>query len=198
LAALSDEELLEQVCGGSEPHFTQLYERYFSRIYGFVYSRVRNHADAEELVQETFTVVFRSARAFSGRSSPVGWIYGIARNTVYNHLRRARTHGERLNQAGPDALQSVDSRCSPDPEQQLSMDRFLGTLGARLRGLSDWQAEVFFLRHVENLPIQEISRRTCRSSNAIRSGLYRVKRVLLASAEAASPPVPLTQARIEP
>ena len=52
-------------------------------------------------------------------------------------------------------------------------------IDARLQSLSDWQAEVFFLRHVENLPIREISRRTLRSSDAIRSGLYRVKRLLV-------------------
>jgi DNA-directed RNA polymerase specialized sigma24 family protein len=46
-------------------------------------------------------------------------------------------------------------------------------------GLADWQAEAFFLRHAENLPIHEISRRTDRSADAVRSGLYRVKRLLV-------------------
>ena len=61
LTSWPDEALFEAVCAGSEPHFNVLYTRYFRRIYAFVYQRVRNHADAEELVQETFTVVFRGA-----------------------------------------------------------------------------------------------------------------------------------------
>ena len=189
LKTLMDEELFERVRKGSEPHFNALYERYFQRIYNFVYLRVRNHADAEELTQETFTVVFRSAAAFSGRSSPLGWIYGIAKNTVYNHLRRTRTQGERIEQAGPDALRSSSPHWCFNPEEQLSLDRYIRALDERLAEVSDWQAEVFFLRHVENLPIREISRRTARSSDAIRSGLYRVKRLLVEAGELGQAPL---------
>jgi DNA-directed RNA polymerase specialized sigma24 family protein len=59
------------------------------------------------------------------------------------------------------------------------MRRYARAIDSRLRSVSEWQAEVFFLRHVEDLPIREISRRTMRSSDAIRSGLYRVKRLLV-------------------
>jgi RNA polymerase sigma-70 factor, ECF subfamily len=179
LSVLTDEELFEGVRCGEESHFNALYERYFQRIYNFVFLRVRNHADAEELTQETFTVVFRSAEGYGGRSTPLGWIYGIAKNTVYNHLRRARTHGERLEQAGPEMLCSASQASCLTPEEQLSMDRYVRTIDERLRSVSDWQAEVFFLRHVHNLSIREIARRTARSSDAIRSGLYRVKRLLV-------------------
>ena len=178
-ATATDRELFERIRDGSEADFTELYERYFQRIYNFIYVRVRNHADAEELTQETFTAVFRSVAAFSGRSAPLGWIYGIAKNTVNNHLRRARVHGERLEQAGPRALATDSPTWAFTPEDQLAMWRTVRALGERLDGLADWQAEVFFLRHVENLPIREISRRMSRSSDAVRSGLYRVKRMLV-------------------
>lgn len=183
LSALTDADLFQGVRRGDEAHFNVLYERYFQRIYNFVFLRVRNHADAEELTQETFTAVFRSAGAWSGRSTPLGWIYGIAKNTVHNHLRRARTHGERLEEAGPDVLAPASPSWSLTPEEQLSMDRYVRAINERLRQVSDWQAEVFFLRHVQNLPIREISKRTARSNDAIRSGLYRVKRLLVEAGE---------------
>jgi RNA polymerase sigma-70 factor (ECF subfamily) len=179
LQALDDEELFDAVRGGSEVHFNELYERYFQRIYNFIYLRVRNHADAEELTQETFTAVFRSAAGWSGRSRPLGWVFGIAKNTVYNHLRRTRNHGQRLEQAGPGVLRSSSPLWSFTPEEQLTLDRCAHDLEERLQSVSEWQAEVFYLRHVENLPIREISRRTSRSSDAIRSGLYRIKRLLM-------------------
>ena len=77
LTSWTDEALFERVCAGSEAHFNVLYARYFRRIYAFVYQRIRNHADAEELVQETFTVVFRGAANFGGRSSPLAWILTV-------------------------------------------------------------------------------------------------------------------------
>lgn len=177
LRSLTDETLFQEVRRGSERHFNVLYERYFRRIYAFVYQRVRNHADAEELVQETFTVVFRGAESFGGRSSPLGWIYGVAKNLVMNHLRRARVQQERVEQAGPLATHSP--QWSYGPDEELALQRCAEALGEQIAGLSDWQAEAFFLRHAENLPIREISRRTERSADAVRSGLYRVKRLLV-------------------
>jgi RNA polymerase sigma-70 factor (ECF subfamily) len=182
-SALSDEELFERIREGSEPHFNRIYDRYFQRIYNFIYLRVRNHADAEELTQETFTAVFRSVGGYSGRSTPLGWIYGIAKNTVHSHLRRLRTQGERMKRAGLDVVTATSPAWSSTPEDQLAMRRYARAIDARLRSVSDWQAEVFFLRHVEDLPIREISRRTMRSSDAIRSGLYRVKRLLVEAGE---------------
>ncbi len=175
----TDEALFQEVCRGSEEHFNVLYDRYFQRIYSFVYLRVRNHADAEELTQETFTVVFRSAEGWSGRSAPLAWVYGVAKNTVYNHLRRHRIHGERVEQAGPDLLLSDSATWTCTPEDHLEMDRYARAIEERLQGVSSWQAEAFFLRHVHNLTIREISERTDRSGDAIRSGLYRVKQLLL-------------------
>ena len=67
--SLTDAELVAGVRAGSEPHFNELYQRYFQRVYNFTFLRVRNHADAEEIVQETFTAVFRSMDAFRGQSS---------------------------------------------------------------------------------------------------------------------------------
>lgn len=174
---------MEGVRNGDEAKFNALYERYFSRIYNFVFVRIRNHADAEELAQEIFTVVFRSADAYCGRSTPLGWIYGIAKNTVYNHLRRVRTRGERVEEAGGDVLQSASPLWRYTPEEQLEMDRYARSIQEQLSAVSEWQAEVFYLRHVENLPIREISKRTKRSSDAIRSGLYRVKRLLVEAGE---------------
>jgi len=187
-AALSDEVLFERIRKGSEPHFNLIYDRYFQRIYNYIYLRVRNHADAEELTQETFTAVFQSIGGYSGRSAPLGWIYGIAKNTVHNYLRKLRTQGERMQRAGLDAVTATSSAWSCTPEDQLAMSRYARAIDARLQSVSDWQAEVFFLRHVEDLPIREISRRTMRSSDAIRSGLYRVKRLLVEAGEFDSAP----------
>ena len=179
LTALSDEELFAGILQGNERHFNALYERYFSRIYNFIFTRVRNHADAEELTQETFTAVFRSAEGYSGRSTPLAWIYGIAKNTVYSQLRRAKAQDDRMNNGGGESLQPAGNAWTDTPEDQLALRRYLTTIGDCLESVTPWQAEVFVLRHVENLPIQEIAERMDRSNDAIRSSLYRVKRLLV-------------------
>ena len=179
LGTLTDEALFAEVAKGSERHFTALYERYFQRIYSFVYLRLRNHADAEEVTQETFTAVFRSAGDWGGKASPLAWTYGIAKNTVANHQRRAHTGRRRLEQAGPTPLVTTSPTWSLTPEEHLDLDRCAERMANELTGLADWQMEAFVLRHAHNCSIPEISERTGRSSDAVRSGLYRAKKILL-------------------
>ena len=186
LSAMSDQDLLEGIRAESEPHFAELYTRYFQRIYNFVYARMRNHAEAEEVVQETFLAVFRSFGNYSGQSSLLSWIYGIAKNTTNNHLRRAKSQTERIDLADDEDLIPRASIGEGMPDEQLDLHRFRELLDERLESLSDWQTEIFEMRHFENLSIPEISRRASRSSDAVRSSLYRVKRMFFDAALANS------------
>ncbi|MCG8587708.1 MAG: RNA polymerase sigma factor [Proteobacteria bacterium] len=183
LAHGREAELIEAIRAGSEAHFNELYDCYFQRIYNFVHARVRNHADTEEIVQETFTAVYRSLESYRGQSALLSWIYGIAKNTVNNHLRRSKAQELRLEKAEPELMHPAQSFAACTPEERLALYRYAEAINQRLASVSSWQAEVFLLRHVEDLPIQEISRRTQRSSDAIRSSLYRVKRLLVEAAD---------------
>ena len=178
-ARLGDDELVAGIRAGSELHFDELYRRYFQRIYNFTYHRVRNRADTEELVQEAFTAVFGSIGAYRGTSPLLAWIYGIAKNTVNNFLRRSRNQEAGLERARPRLERAPDTLTGGTPEEQLALRRYAEAIQSRLEDLGGWQAEVFVLRHVENLPIREIARRTSRSNDAIRSSLYRVKRLIV-------------------
>jgi len=178
-----DEELLAGLREGSQVSFEILYQRYFQRIYNFVYLRLRNHADTEEAVQETFTAVFRCIDTYRGRSTLSSWIYGIAKNTVNNQLRRAKTEEARIDRPESQGLRPTESLATGSPEEQLVLRRYLDAVGGHMGAVAQWQAEVFELRHLENLSIREISERTSRSGDAIRSSLYRMKRLLLEMAE---------------
>lgn len=178
-----DDELLDGLSRGSQGAFESLYQRYFQRIYNFTYLRLRNHADAEEVVQETFTAVFRCIDSYKGRSSLSSWIYGIAKNTINNHIRRLKTEEARVDRVETEGLRPVQSLATGSPEEQLLLRRYLEAIGERLGAVAQWQVEVFELRHLANLSIQEISQRTERSSDAIRSSLYRIKRMLMEAAD---------------
>ena len=174
-----DRELAEGTRRGSEADFDQLYNRYFQRVYGFAYQRLHNHADAEEVVQETFTSVFRCIDAYRGQSSLLSWIYGIAKHTVNNHIRRAKAHELRVERAEPELMRPARALHYCTPEEHLSLTRCEDAIRTTLASVASWQAEVFVLRHVENLSIGEISQRVSRSNDAVRSSLYRVKKQLV-------------------
>lgn len=178
-ATASDTELVEGVRKGSETHFNALYQRYFQRIYSFVYLRIRNRADAEEIVQEVFTATYRAVGTWRGQSSLSSWIYGIAKNTVNNHIRRARAQDQRLDRAESELVRSRYSLDHCNPEEHLSLSRCEAAIRERLESVSEWHAEAFVLRHFENLSIDEIASRVSRSNDAVRSSLYRMKKLLV-------------------
>ncbi len=177
--APADEALVEAVRNAEERAFGLLYERYFQRVYTFSFLRLRNHADTEEAVQETFTAIFRSIDAYRGESPLVSWIYGIARNTVNNQFRRANAQRQRMVRVRNEMLRTSLAMSPCTPEDELNLQRSVDQARECLESLSDWQAEVFALRHLENLPIGEIARRMSRSHDSVRSSLYRVKSLLI-------------------
>jgi len=178
-AAPADEALIAAIRNADEQAFDLLYERYAQRVYLFSLLRLRDHADAEEAVQETFTAVFRSIDSYRRESSLVAWIYGIARNTVNNQVRRASARDQRMARARIELLRASLSMSPGTPEDELNLQRSLAQVRDCLASVSDWQAEIFALRHLEDLPIGEIARRVSRSSDSVRSSLYRVKSLLV-------------------
>jgi len=177
--APADETLVAAIRDADEAAFSLLYERYFQRVYLFSFLRLRNHADTEEAVQETFTSVFRSIDAYRGESPLASWIYGIARNTVNNQLRRASAQRRRLARARIELARASLLMSPGTPEDELNLQRSVDQVRVCLASVSAWQAEVFALRHLENLPIAEIAHRMSRSSDSVRSSLYRVKSLLM-------------------
>src|SRR3954471_9434200 len=74
----------------SEESMRALYRTYGPEMYGFAVSALRDRGQAEELVQEVFTRVWREADSFDpSRASFRTWLYGIARNAIIDQKRRA-------------------------------------------------------------------------------------------------------------
>lgn len=176
---IDDVELVERIRRSDQVAFNLLYERYFPRVYSYVQVRLRNRADSEEVVQEVFTAVFSSIGGYRGRSSLLAWVYGIAKNTVNNHIRRAKAHEQRIERAEPELLRSSWSLDCCTPEEHLSLRRSEEAIRQRLSDMAEWHSEVFMMRHVENLSICEIAQKVSRSSDAVRSSLYRMKKLLV-------------------
>ena len=119
----------------------------------------------------------------------MSWIYGIAKNTINNQLRRNKVQEQKKERAEAELGRPDSALISDTPEDQLNLRRYTEEIRSRLESVADWQAEIFVMRHIENLSIAEICERTERSSDAIRSSLYRVKRLLI---EAVDPPISAT------
>ena len=183
LASLSDQQLVDGVRQASETHFNELYERYFKRIYSFVHGRLRNHADAEEVTQETFVTIFRSIENYRGQSSLLSWMFGIAKNLSNNTIRRSQNQRERFESVDKEHFTPKPSIGHGAPDEDLSLQRYAHAISSRMAKLPEWQRRIFEMRHLENMSIPEIAECSARSNDAVRSSLYRIKKLIFDAIE---------------
>lgn len=89
---LSDLELAEQVQAQDEAAFERLYERYQAALLRYLLSIVRSQPAAQDVLQETFLRVWTRAEQWNRQGSFKAWLYRIATNLAFNHLRTLRRH----------------------------------------------------------------------------------------------------------
>src|ERR687893_2907230 len=108
-----DEDLMGLVAGGDERALSELYDRYSRPVYATGVRLLGDAQLAEELVQDAFTSVWRSAGSFDpSRASFATWLYRIARNRATDLDRRRRV---RPRPAGEHGLYAIAR--GPRPEE---------------------------------------------------------------------------------
>ncbi|HEX3846348.1 MAG TPA: sigma-70 family RNA polymerase sigma factor [Steroidobacteraceae bacterium] len=87
-----DSELLRSVAAGSRPALEELYLSYHRRLARFLSRFTPRYENAEEIINDTFMVVWQSAKDFRHASQVSTWIIGIAYRTALKSLRRQKNH----------------------------------------------------------------------------------------------------------
>ena len=134
--------------------FAELYEQNFERVYAFVARRVRDRAEAEDVVSEVFYKALKGIDGYEERGVPfVAWLYTIARNVVCDRAR----------QAGRE--EPLDDRDEPsssdDVERRALLFRLVDTLPAA-------QRDVLVARFAEQRSIADVARQLGRSEGAVK------------------------------
>jgi len=95
------EGLLGRVAGGDEPAFAELYRRVAPAVFGLVTKVVRNPAQAEEVTQEVFVELWRTASRFDpARGTARSWIMTCAHRRAVDRVRSAERTARRDDLAG--------------------------------------------------------------------------------------------------
>jgi RNA polymerase sigma-70 factor, ECF subfamily len=100
-SAAREAELIERVARRDRRAFEQLYNLYHRRLARFLMRLTRRYDLAEEIINDTFYVVWRGARDFRGDSQPSTWILGIAYRKARNAFRSAARTRARENLQAP-------------------------------------------------------------------------------------------------
>lgn len=162
---MNDEDLLlvRRYKNGDEKAFDSLFEMYKNPVYSICYRYVRNEADAQELMLEVFTKVYRNLRKFDERSKFFTWLYRIAVNTCISFKRKSHDELE------------IDSSIPNPEERNLVLKKAIDDALAKLPGR---QKMAFILRHFEGYTFDEIGEIMGISSGAAKANHFQAIRKL--------------------
>ena len=181
---LNDETLAAQVAQGDGAALEALYERYSSTVLGVALKVIGDQGAAEDVLQETFWRVWRSAATFqSQRGSFASWLFRITRNLAIDAYRRSNVRPQAMTGvADPESV--LDQIADPDMNVAEQTQSILKNRQVRsaLNTLSQVQRQVIEMAYFYGMTRQEIAEATGQALGTIhtraRLGLQKLREEL--------------------
>lgn len=166
--AMTDNELVD-IAGKDKDAFGELYERYINKIYNYIYYRVGNSQDAEDLAAKVFYRAMAHIDHYEDKGVPFqAWLYRIAHNLVANfHRDQGRRKIIPLDDYVAHSLRSE----APDKQTEASEEQEM--LLAAIRRLPEERQQLLLLKFVEHKSNAEIGELMERTEGAIKSLYHR-------------------------
>ena len=176
---ITDAVLIKDFSKGSAAAFEELLSRYETKVFNLAMRYCRNQEDAEEVVQDVFTTLYKKLEGFQGKSAFSSWLYRIVVNAAFMKLRKRRQQqtvyledvtGEQ--QVEPDSLFVVRS------DTATLNNEVRDALSGAINRLPDQYRAVFVLRDIDGLSNEEVSELLDLSIPAVKSRLHRSRLML--------------------
>jgi len=172
----SDEELVERVRQGDRLAFELLMRRNNRRVYRAVRAVLREGADVEEVMQQTYTLAFTHLDQFQGHARWSTWVCRIAFNEA---LARVRQRGRFVSiEASEGTVPEAWRSPTPDPERQLRARELGRLVEETIDGMPDIYRSVMIFREIEGLTTLETAAILEVEENVVKTRLHRARALL--------------------
>jgi RNA polymerase sigma-70 factor, ECF subfamily len=179
-----DAALARRAGSGEAEAFGVLYDRYVDAVYRYVFYRVRNEAEAEDVTSDVFMRALRAIPSYEPRQAFLAWLYRIARNAV---IDRSRRQAARQQVSFEDALAHPNADQVVNPDAGLLAGSDASAVRVAMQQLTPLQQEILVLRYVEGYDTKTISKLVGKRDGTIRGIEFRALsalRALIPSREA--------------
>lgn len=162
--------LLRLIAGGDERAFARLYEQTAAKLFALILAIIRRRDLAEEILQESFVRVWKSAYRFDpAKGSAMAWLVTIARNRTLTALERTPR-----DQAGPEAADwEMIADGAPDPLEQALISSEARALSRCLQELEQDQRRSIVLAYYKGLTHVELAGRLDKPLGTVKSWVRR-------------------------
>lgn len=163
-------DLLVATARGDRQAFAELYRLTRSRLYAITLALLRQQEVAEDVLQETYLAVWRTAGQYQpGRAPVLVWLMAIARHRAIELLRQRRRRAAEIH-AEPLAEEALQI---PDPQPSQSVDHLAHAIQECLRRLSADQAQAIGLAFFHGLSHEELAARLKTPLGTVKSWVRR-------------------------
>lgn len=182
LDGLTDDELVDRARTRDELAVRAITQRYNRRLFRIARSILRDDAEAEDVVQESYVRAFTGLDLFRGDAAFGTWIARIAMNEALGRLRRRRptvdweTYGENCTTA--EVVNFPLSAASNDPERMMAQSEVREILERAIDNLPDAFRAVFVARLVEDMTIEETADLFGLKPETVKTRLHRARLLL--------------------
>lgn len=181
----SDADLLRLMTAGDEEAFAELYRRRQGGVYRFALQMTGSPAIAEDVTQEAFIVLIRTAERYDpDRGSLAGYLYGIARNYVLRRLEQDRVFVP-LGDSSDEVLTPPAMIAEGDPLGDLTRGEMIQSLRDSILALPAHYREVIVLCELQEMSYIEAANVVGCAVGTVRSRLHRARALLVEKLRAA-------------
>jgi RNA polymerase sigma-70 factor (ECF subfamily) len=171
-----DVRLMRLIGRGDTKALGELIEKHQGLVAGTVARMLGSNSDVEDIAQQVFIRVWKSARRYVPRAKFTTWLLKITRNLVFNELRRAKrhTHVPLQTEPGTEETPLKDEIQSP-PDSSLLEVELQRTIEDAILRLPEAQRMALVLRRYEQLSYEQIGEVLDLSVPAVKSVLFRAR-----------------------
>jgi len=155
--------IIDRAKQGDGEAFSTLYQQYVTPVYRYVYFRVRNQADAEDITQDVFIKTYQHLDRYSHQEiSLLAYLITIARNTLTDHWRKKKTAS-----LDEDWAMNIPDE-STNLEKNISTRHDILHVQEKLKFLPDDQQEVITMKFMNDLSNKEVAQVLGRTEESVR------------------------------
>lgn len=174
-----DIELMMQVKKGDQQAFCELVKIHQNAVIGTVAKMLGNASEAEDIAQQVFLRLWKSAPRYEVKAKFTTFLFTIARNLVFNETRRKQRKKEHsLEEQEENSFTEIADQHSPAPDDEILKVELRAQVDAAIQALPEKQRMAVILRRYENMPYEQIAEVLELSVPAVKSQLFRARTAL--------------------
>jgi RNA polymerase sigma-70 factor (ECF subfamily) len=171
-----DVELMGRIRGGDFAAFEELIDIHQRSVIGTVAKMLGNPSEAEDIAQQVFIRVWKSAARYEPQAKFTTWLFTITRNLVFNEVRRRqRKPTVSMQEREETTHRVVEDVQGSSPDEELLRSEMEAAIDRAIDALPEKQRLAVVLRRYEEMPYEEIGVVLSMSVPAVKSLLFRAR-----------------------